>query len=40
MNTKGKLLVTILSLLLSNTAIASTEDPLDKEINKKQRVGK
>jgi type IV secretory pathway TraG/TraD family ATPase VirD4 len=33
-NTKGKLVVTILSLLLFNVAIASTEGLLDKEINK------
>jgi hypothetical protein len=34
MNTIIKLTATILSLLLFNTAIASTEDPSDKEIHK------
>ncbi len=38
MNTIRKLAVTILSLLLFNTAIASTEDSLDKEVNKNNLV--
>ncbi len=34
MNSIRKLVVTILSLLLFNTAVANTEDPFDKDINK------